>query len=193
MSKMKTKLAIFDLDGTLFDTRHVNFYSYRQALHEEGYSLSLEFYISSCDGKNYKDYLPLIIENPKDELMERIHTRKKQLYPDYLSKAVVNEHLFDIARLMSPEYYISIVTTASRKNCTDILSHFDKTKVFDLIIAQEDVARCKPDPEGFLKAMDNFKVSKENTIIFEDSSTGIEAARSSGAGVLVTLDFTGTP
>jgi len=94
---------------------------------------------------------------------------------------------------MSPEYYISIVTTASGKNCTDILDHFDKTKVFELIIAQEDVTRCKPDPEGFLKAMDYFNVSKENTVIFEDSSTGIEAARSSGASVLVTLDFTGTP
>jgi len=186
---MKSKLAIFDLDGTLFDTRRVNFLSYQQALIEEGYSLSLEFYESRCNGKPYKVFLPLIIGNPKPELLERIHVRKKQLYPEYLSNAAVNEHLFSIARLIGQEYFLAVVTTASRENCMNILDFFNKTKMFELIITQEDVTRCKPDPEGLIKAMDYFKVSKENTIVFEDSDTGIEAARQSGASVLITLEY----
>jgi len=186
---MKSKLAIFDLDGTLFDTRRVNFLSYQQALNEEGYSLSLESYESRCNGKHYKSFLPLIAKDPTEELMERIHIRKKQLYPEYLSTATINEHLFHIAGLMSPEYHIAIVTTASRENCLSLLDHFGKAQMFELIIAQEDVRRCKPDPEGLIKAMDHFKTSRENTIVFEDSDTGIEAARRSGASVLITLEY----
>jgi len=186
---MKSKLAIFDLDGTLFDTRLVNFHSYRQALSEEGYELSLEFYETECNGKHYKSFFPLIVKNPTEELMESVHIRKKQLYPEFLSKVTVNDHLFQIAGLISPEYHIAIVTTASRENCLSLLDYFGKKEMFELIIAQEDVTKTKPDPEGLLKAMCHFGITKENTIVFEDSDTGIKAAKQSGAGVLVTLEF----
>ena len=82
---------------------------------------------------------------------------------------------------MRPNYYIVLVTTASRKNVEDILSEFDKLKVFDKIFAQEDVSKMKPDPEGYLKAMQYFNINPEDTIIFEDSEAGLEAAKLSGA------------
>ena len=41
----------------------------------------------------------------------------------------------------------------------------------------------KQDPEGFIKAMDYFNIIPENTIIFEDSNVGIEAAIKSGANI----------
>ena len=39
----------------------------------------------------------------------------------------------------------------------------------------------KPDPECYLTAMDYFKVKPEDTIIFEDSESGLKAAEASGA------------
>ena len=35
------KLAIFDMDGTLFNTNDVNYYSYKEAL--EKYNVSLDY------------------------------------------------------------------------------------------------------------------------------------------------------
>ena len=43
------------------------------------------------------------------------------------------------------------------------------------------VTKMKPNPEGYLKAMEYFKIKLEETIIFEDSDAGLEAAKSSGA------------
>jgi len=186
---MKKKLAIFDLDGTLFDTRAVNFLSYQQALKEEGYSLEREFYESKCNGRYYKDYLPLITGSTDAGLMERVHNRKKELYPAFLSNADVNEHLFHLIRLISPEYHIAIVTTASKTNCYNILEHYEKLDLFELILTQEDVKKSKPDPEGFIKAMEHFGVESKDTLIFEDSDVGIEAARRSCASILVALGF----
>ena len=176
----KSNLAVFDLDGTLFDTRTVNFLAYQEAIREEGYSLDREFYESQCNGKYYKDYLPIIIKNPSSDLMERIHIRKKILYPKYLSHCVVNEQLFNLIKLMCNSYHIALVTTASKANCMDILNYFRKTHFFELIISQEDVALVKPDPEGFIKTMSYFEVTPKQTIIFEDSQTGIEAAQKAG-------------
>ncbi|MDD3415391.1 MAG: HAD-IA family hydrolase [Lachnospiraceae bacterium] len=185
----KSKLAIFDLDGTLFDTRDVNFYAYQQAMVELGYSLDYDTYTNTCNGKYYKDYLPLLINHPSEELMEDIHDRKTRYYPEYLDKAKVNEHLFYVMNKLKEDYYLALVTTASKKNTEDILKCFGKLEIFDLILTHNDVEKKKPDPEGFLKAMNFFHINADNTIIYEDSDVGIEAAKRSGASVMGVINI----
>ena len=51
----------------------------------------------------------------------------------------------------------------------------------DGIISGDDVQQPKPSPECFLRAMEIEGVTPEETIIFEDSQVGLEAARRSGA------------
>jgi len=184
----KTQLAIFDLDGTLFDTREVNFLAYREALREEGHDLDRISFETLGSGRHYKDFLPFIIDRPSDGLMERIHRRKKELYPGFLSQSVINEHLIRLIRLMRDDYHIALVTTASRTNCLDILDYHQIRPLFELILAQEDVAALKPEPEGFLKAMAHFDASPARTLIFEDSPAGLEAARRCGASLLAVFN-----
>lgn len=101
----------------------------------------------------------------------------------------MNEPLFQIISCIRPYFYLSIVTTASKRNCLEILRNFNKLELFDLIITHEDVNKIKPDPEGFIKAMTYFKIASANTIIFEDSDAGIEAAKHSGAAVYMVSNF----
>ncbi len=44
--KMKNKLAIFDLDGTLFDTKDVNYYAYKDAMSSLNYNLDYGYFVS---------------------------------------------------------------------------------------------------------------------------------------------------
>lgn len=179
----KEKLAIFDMDGTLFDTKNVNYTAYSKALEECGYKLEVDykFYCDFCNGNNYKVFLPKIVSGITEEDIRRVHDIKQDIYPEYLELAVKNEHLFSLIGLIRKEYLIALVTTASRQNVDDILKAFDVVDVFDLILTQADVNKAKPDPEGFLLAMKKSGVSKEDTLIFEDSASGIEAAERSGA------------
>jgi len=179
----KSKLAIFDLDGTLFDTKNVNFVSYRKAISMCGLKASVDYqyYCDYCNGNHYKVFLPKIISGITTEQMQKIHEKKKIIYSENLNLAVKNQHLFSIICLIRSEYLIALVTTASKKNTKDILNYFKVENLFDLIITQEHVNKTKPDPEGFIKAMDKMEVNVENTIIFEDSKIGLEAAEKSGA------------
>ncbi len=189
---MKTKLAIFDLDGTLFDTKEVNFNAYNQAIIDSGLKnvrFDYKYYCEFCNGNNYKVFLPKIIKNITDEQLNNIHERKKLYYTKYLSKARKNESLFSIIESIKERYYIVLSTVASRKNSYDILEAFDVLEKFDLIITKEDVKNTKPSPECFLKAMDYFKITSDDTIIFEDSKTGLEAASKSKANVVKVLGF----
>ena len=54
---MKKKLAIFDMDGTLFDTVPANQAAYAVALAPYGVSLSVEDFALHCNGRYYRDFL----------------------------------------------------------------------------------------------------------------------------------------
>lgn len=177
------KLAIFDMDGTLFDTNEVNFQAYREALLTEGVELDRDFYVNYCNGRHYTVFLPAMLNNDKEKI-ERVHNLKKSAYSRFLDKTRVNTVLFDIIRAIKNDYKIALVTTASKKNTMEILEFAKATELFDLILTHDDITKPKPDPQGFLRAMELFSSAPEECIIFEDSDVGIAAAEKTGASVV---------
>lgn len=184
---MKEYLAIFDLDGTLFDTSEVNYLSYKEALKSFGVDLSRDFFMGKCFGKHYMDFIPSLVTDSAQ--IELVHESKTLIYNNYLGNARVNTHLLRLIHCMRATYYTALVTTASNKNTFDLLNYFNCADCFDLIITQESIVNKKPDPEGFLKAMNHFGIDAEHTLIFEDSEVGIVAAKMAGATVFTAEQF----
>lgn len=170
---MSYRLALFDLDGTLFDTRKVNYLAYKEAMN--GYDLDYDYYCTNCNGRNYLQFLPEIIPGIARGDMEIIHEAKKTAYPRYLEYAILNEEL-----LLRKAQINAVVTTASRKNTNDILNYFNICSEFDFIITKEDVINTKPDPECLFLALEKAGVKANDAIVFEDSKEGVEAARRAG-------------
>ncbi len=191
----KTKLAMFDLDGTLFDTRRTNWLAYREALSPFSTDLDFRYFCDECNGRHYSAFIPALLRgagHAEDTIAgkaEKVHERKKALYGSFLPESVENAHLFNLISLMREEYHIALVTTASRKNCEEILAFHKRTGDFDLILTAEDVERKKPDPQGFLLAMEHFKIKGADSLIFEDSADGLAAAEASGATVFAAKGF----
>lgn len=181
--KAKKKLAVFDMDGTLFDTEEVNYLSYEKAAGLCGYAITREQFSAQFAGKNYKEFLPVFGITDR-AIQEKIHEQKKLLYADFLECAKKNEHLFSMIACMKSEYMLAVATTASRKNTQEILEKFQVLEWFDFLVTQEDVSKLKPNPECYLYAMKMAGVSPEHTIIFEDSVVGLSAAKASGAAVM---------
>ena len=177
------KCAIFDLDGTLFNTNDVNYYAYKEALSKYNISMDYEYYCNYCNGRHYKVFIPDLVNNDINKI-EDIHYNKKELYSKYLDKVKINNHLIEFIKSIKEKYYIALVTTASSKNTYDILNYTNTFKLFDLILTSDDVKNAKPNPEGFNKAIDYFKLNPSDCVIFEDSDVGIEAALKTGAEVI---------
>lgn len=184
---MKDKLAIFDLDGTLFDTRRVNYEAYNYALSKFGVNLEFENFGKYFNGRHYKVFLPAMMGG--EEHIEEVHDMKIEKYPEFLSEAIPNKSLFSMIDCMKDEFHIAIVSTASYDNVYQILDYFGYRDKFEYILTQRDVEKKKPDPEGFIKAMEHFGIGPENTIVFEDSDVGIEAAERAGCVTYVVKGY----
>jgi HAD superfamily hydrolase (TIGR01509 family) len=78
----------------------------------------------------------------------------------------------------------ALVTGSSRVEVTQVLPLIGPEARFDVIVAAEDVARSKPAPDGYAKAIAALGVPPEACLVVEDSVAGIAAGRSAGCLVL---------
>ena len=75
----------------------------------------------------------------------------------------------------------AVASTARGKNLANALEHIGATGDFDLILAGEDVKEGKPSPEIYNTVMARLGVTADETLIFEDSIVGLQAASLAGA------------
>lgn len=188
---MKKPLYIFDFDGTLYDTAPLNTAAYVRALADNGISVTEEAFRAAARSRYYKDFLPELIGGPDPELMEKIHRDKKAVYRTLYPSVRENKALFRLIQTLSGRCHICIVSTASRESVLGILEAAGRASLFELILAQEDIPRKKPAPDGFLMAMRHFGAEREDTLIFEDSEEGLEAARRAGVSCMLVTEFAG--
>ena len=179
---MQIKLLLLDFDGTLADTRRANTLAYIDALAEEGYELSEEVYLRKYFGMRCAEFLR-DIGYTREEDIDRIRRRKIEIYPNYFNTVRLNKPLLEFAKdFRAQGGKVWIVSTGHHDNVTNAMHYFGIENEFDGILTSEDVEHTKPAPDCFLKAMDIEGVTPAETIIFEDSEIGLEAARRSGAG-----------
>ncbi|MDO6994510.1 HAD-IA family hydrolase [Brachyspira innocens] len=194
ISSDNIKLLIFDMDGTLIDSANLHYYSYSNAFKEYGIELDKDYYYNKCFGFHYKTFANNILklnnkltddDNKNDELIKKIHNRKEDIYLENLN--MVNIHPLMLEILIDNKKkskYTALATTSSPKGVYAILKEFNLEKLFDLILTGNDIKNKKPHPEIFFKCINHFNVKEKESIIFEDSEVGLEAANQTNAWVI---------
>ena len=172
------------MDGTLFDTVPANQAAYAVALAPYGVSLSVEDFALHCNGRYYRDFLGELLGGDEAKI-DAVHDAKLAAYPALFHRIRENTALFSLLQTLRADYHTALVTSATRCSVEAILRYFHRENCFDLLLTNVEVPHKKPAPDGFLMAMEHFGAAPEQTIIFEDSPTGIAAARAAGAGLFI--------
>ena len=185
MNPTQIRLLLLDFDGTLVDTRRANAAAYIAALREAGRTLSEEEYAARYFGMRCNEFLARLgIDDPAER--ERLRLRKIALYPTFFDTVRLNEPLWGFCQAFRASGGRAwVVSTGSRANIDNVMHHLGIADGVDGILSGLDIARPKPDPECFLEVMRREGCTPRETLIFEDSQIGIEAARRSGASYVV--------
>jgi len=174
----------FDLDGTLVNTYEADYLAYRDAIEEiVGVRIGQDAF-AKTHGQEMKAKLALLVPDISPTAVPQIAAAKKKHYQKYLELTVVNETLVRFMSECAEHSVLALVTTAKRDNALAVLQAHDLERYFTHMVFGEDVKASKPDPESYLLALSRSGLASDEVIAFEDSESGIEAARAAGIAVI---------
>lgn len=191
------KLLIFDLDGTLADTSLDITAAINYAVGPFGtgpYSVDeTKAMVGSGITKLLHSLVPenaLPSDSSKTDPFEEVSRRFMSYYSAHLldhTKAYPNVN--ETLSRLSP--YKKVVLTNKREGFSkDILKGIGLLDFFDIILGSDSVAEKKPSPVPILDIMENFGVSRDETIIIGDSNFDINAGKAAGIRTIaVTYGF----
>ena len=175
---------ITDFDGTLVDTFEANLRAYQKAFYEVGLNLTAEKY-REFFGFRYERFMMSMGVND-ERTWNYIREAKKEYYPLYFEYLKPNNALISLIEgFHNKGGKTAIASTARKENLMNVVKHIGVEDIFDLIYAGVDVKQGKPSPEIYEKAMNALNVTPSETLIFEDSEVGIQAAKASGAHYMI--------
>jgi HAD superfamily hydrolase (TIGR01509 family) len=129
---------------------------------------------------------------PRADLARRLHATKNEIYHDVvrLTHLPLREGVLDlIHECRAAGVRLGIATTTSRSNVDALMRlHLGERwrHEFDALVCGEDVRRKKPDPEVYVRALLQLRLSPGQAVAIEDSPAGVGAARALGLPVIVT-------
>ena len=177
--------VFFDMDGLLVDSEPLWLISETQMMAEYGYQW-LESDQAACLGgplDRVGNYMSGLIGGKRDgnsltlEIIDRMVDKFKGDLP-FMPGAI---ELINDLRLHQIE--LTLVSASPRSLVDAVLNNFE-VNPFVRSISSNDVKVSKPDPEGYLLAATSGGHDISNSLVLEDSLTGVTAAKASGAWVL---------
>jgi len=177
----------WDLDGTIANTEleaHLPAFNY--AFKE----LGINWYWDANEyiqllringGKNRISYYSKLINDPlSEDLIIKIHEKKQFRYLEIIKNNCVNfkTGVFRLINELHRKKVRQFIVTSSSRKQVDLLVEylFKGFNPFEFIISSEDVELKKPNPLPYLKAVELSGITKNNSIVFEDSNPGLKSS-----------------
>ena len=181
---MPARAVLFDFNGTLSDDEPIVCAIFQELFAERGRPLSTETYFSELAGTSDPEIVRawLGAEDPAlvAEKVERYRARVED-------GSTVYEPAREALRAAAAEAAVAVVSGATRAEIAPALTAAGLDEVISVTVTVDDVSRSKPDPEGYLIALELLGAGADGSIAFEDSEPGIEAALAAGLRCVAVL------
>ncbi len=179
------RAILFDLDGTLLDSADLIVAAFQETcrihLRREIDRATILAGWAQPIRRRFHAIAPERDEELALDYLERylaLHDRLARLFPGVAEV---------LEALSGRGYALGIVTSKRRATTRAAIEAFQLDRWFHTIVADEDVARHKPDPEPVRTAADRLGVPPHAALMVGDTSLDIAAGRQAGAGTAAAL------
>lgn len=179
------KAVVFDMDGTLIDNYPFHLKAWSLICEKYGAPRTEEAIIRDLHGTNFEVCKNFFGQHVTFEESERLGNEKEALYRDIYKPYIqpVDGLIELLETLKQRNIPMAVGTMGNKANADFTLDALDIRHYFAAVHTAEDVREGKPDPAIFLICLKSLgmKALKENELwIFEDTSSGIIAAKNAG-------------
>ncbi len=182
------KGIIFDMDGTLVDTMPTHLEAWRMTAERHGFHFDYEWFYE-LGGVPTAKTVTLINETQSLQLdSEQVSITKREIYESISVLAEVIEDTYSLLVQHRPGKKIAIGTGSDRQGADRTLGASGLTGLMDTLVCSDDVANHKPSPDTFLLAAQRLGLEPRDCVVFEDTQTGLQAARSAGMDCYLVVD-----
>jgi beta-phosphoglucomutase family hydrolase len=183
------RAVIFDFDGVITDSEILHFRAFNAVLSQHGFQLTKQEYYKDYLGMTDADCYRALIEEGRlrieeTQIQDLVQQKTRVFEQLAKSEGRIIEGVREFLDLLSAERIpIAICSGALRAEIELILEEAQLRSYFDVVVSAEEVRRGKPDPEGFLLALQKLReiraepVTPESCVVIEDSHWGLKAAR----------------
>ena len=176
--------VIFDMDGVIVDTEPVHHFAYYQHFNELSIEVSDEMYRSFTGNSTRNIFQKLKAQFDLQEDVEDLILRKRHLFNeafDLKEDLYLIDGVEDLIKdLHANGIQLIVASSASKVTIHRVFTRFNLHQYFTHIVSGEDFPKSKPHPAIFEHAASLSIAPKENCIVIEDSTNGIQAAVSAG-------------
>jgi beta-phosphoglucomutase family hydrolase len=178
------KAVIFDMDGVIIDSEPMHNKAYHDMFDEVGINVSTELYESFTGQSTINICKRLCDHFNLDEAPETLVALKRKHYKHFFysnSDLGLIDGVLDLIKdYHSNGLTLVLGSSAAMTSINQIFDRFDLNKYFVAKLSGGDLKQSKPHPEIFIKAAEATGFSKNECIVIEDSTNGIEAAKAAG-------------
>ncbi len=185
---------IFDFDGVILDSEPLHYEACCIALKALNINLTYKAYKTEYLGLSDKEMFPQLVMNHglylSSKEINTIIDKKIESYAHLINSRNKLPFIQGVEQLILQNKQINIkmaICTGSTKTelfpILERFKHGNLSHFFDAIITSEDVQYGKPSPEGYQLCLEKLKADPKQTVAFEDSAYGIEAAKKAGLKV----------
>ncbi len=188
---MEPQLLVFDLDGTLVDSRAdlaagINHMRGHYGLE----SLSLET-VSGYIGNGVRKLVERSLQGADVDVDEALQINKAYYCAHLTVHTALYEGVADgIKQLANAGHKLAVLTNKPGDPSREILTHFGLNDSFFAILGGGDIEHLKPEPDGIFQCLEVSGVDSSKAWMIGDHYTDLAVAENSGIkGVLVTYGF----
>ena len=196
---MTLKAVLFDFNGVIIKDEAIHQQLIEEILIEENLRPSSQEYREICLGRSDRVCLAELLKRRgrvvTESYLTHLVTRKAEAYErklETLEKLPIYPGLEDlIFKIRVAQLPIGVVSGALRCEVELVLNRAQLAQHFTVIVAGDDIKVSKPEPDGYLLAVErlnqqypDLKVQASNCLAIEDTPAGIKAAKRAGMQVV---------
>ncbi len=193
------KAVLFDFNGVIINDEPLHERLLDKILVEENLRPNPDEYRQFCVGRSDRACITDLfaqrgrVLNPTQ--LDTIVQRKSAYYQQYLEtmeSLPVYPGLADlITTLQMADLALAVVSGAVQAEIELVLQRLDLAQYFSVIVAGDEIATSKPEPDGYLLAVErlnqltpNLNLHPSECLVIEDTFAGVEAAKRAGMQVI---------